>query len=157
MSIQVLPYTGVILAQPINALAIMALFAKLMVTMVIHLEGVASRSSRCFIAPVGNTARSTGNSLGSHSLTSGPSSGYKVARFASFSDYSKTCLGLSSPPPVTVRWCRTWKITTPEFEDELPSPPSSPATASWDRHSSLPLVSSLELLLAFFFSHRLFT
>lgn len=65
-------------------------------------------------------------------MTCGPQpvTAYKVARFASFADYSFRCLHLTPPPLRVVPWSRTWRITAPEFADD---PPSSPTAVASER------------------------
>lgn len=60
--------------------------------------GFPPRSSCRFNTPAGNSAPSTDNPSSNHSLQTRPKTGYKEACFASFSDFSKSCLGLSPPP-----------------------------------------------------------
>jgi hypothetical protein len=96
---------------------------------------LAPRSQHLPSTPAGDTAPTTGDQCPPLSLPCGPATGYKTARFSSFSDYSVRCLGL---PLLTVPWSQTWKITAPDFDDSLPSPPAtaSPPATLRDRRIS---------------------
>lgn len=90
------------------------------------------QSGRCSFPPrlprhTGNVAPASGDLLGGPSMPSGPVTGYKTPFFSSFSDYAQDRLHLSPPPPLIIPWCRTWKLTVPEFEDNPQSPSSSAA------------------------------
>lgn len=111
---------------------------------------LAPQSQHLPSTPASDTAPTTGDQCPPLLLFGGPATSYKTAHFSSFSDYSVWCLGLSPPPLLTFSWSQTWKITAPDFDDSLPSPPataSPPATlcdrsisfASFGEYARVPL------------------